>query len=161
MVNNKQTTFWIVLGIGLLTVVSNARSVYLGAASQAWPSVRGTVLSAAVLQRDDPESTDYIPEIRYRYRINAVAHTGSRINFGKSIMATKKNSEKIIQTYPPGSTVAVYYDPVRPHESTLEPGCPMGGLVRMGIGFLLIVFAIGIQKAGPLATDEKGRGQSE
>ena len=60
------------------------------------------------------------PIVEYDYRVNGVQYHGSRIAFAFGNVYSRDEAEELVQRFAAGSQAAVYYDPDRPHESTLE-----------------------------------------
>jgi hypothetical protein len=94
-----------------------------------WPSVLGTVESASlnkqhrahIAQSNHTEYRDVsIPRIKYTYAVNGTVYENSRIGFGRYIRITDGLGRKLMERFPHGASVAVYYDPADPNESVLE-----------------------------------------
>jgi len=109
-----------------------------------WPHVEGVVEETWVrIERDatrdpgDPQQAFYYPCVRYRYQVNGQTYTGERIHAGATEgWPTRGAAEEVLQPYPQGTTVRVYYDPRNPAEALLEPG-------NAGSVWVLLVFGFG------------------
>lgn len=99
---------------------------------RSWNQVEGTVLSVRIT--GDRAS---LPEVVYRFVANHTVHVDSTDletpAFGGK---TKKydTAKKIISSYPPGSSVTVYYNPSDPLQSVLSSGVPWHVYARLALG---------------------------
>ena len=107
------------IGVGALYVMA------LGSAR--WAQVEGRMLSAEYVSGADSSSSSQRPywvhlKVRYEYEVGGRAFTGNRVIFGESMWrgkwAPKREDRQV--PYTPDQTVTVYYDPARPHRSTLS-----------------------------------------
>ena len=80
-------------------------------------------------------------QVQYTFLVSGTAFTSSQIRYGSSHSESARN---IVQRYPTGKTVVVYYKPDKPSESVLETGLglsayifPMFGMVFIFAGSLL------------------------
>jgi len=97
-------------------------------ASVQWPSVEGVMLVSQPrsqhLNSAEPEGAqhDWVSEVRYRYSVNGVSHTGDRLRaFGRRHMS-REEAEQELALFPVGAKVKVYFDPAKPDSSVLIPG---------------------------------------
>jgi hypothetical protein len=139
--------FFIILGlifIGLM-MQGSIKSVD----SENWPSVQGAVLSSEIITRTEREPDShfddyyYTPKVSYNYTVNGNGHTSDRIAFIVSEEVVKNEVQKIIDNYPVGKTVTVYYNPDNPSEAVLEPGIKDSGSMICGTTGSLIFIIFG------------------
>lgn len=97
-------------------------------ASVQWPSVEGVMLLSQPrsqhLNSAEPEGAqhDWVSEVRYRYSVNGVSHTGDRLRaFGRRHMSREESMQELAP-FPVGAKVKVYFDPAKPDSSVLIPG---------------------------------------
>lgn len=114
----------------------------------AWRSVRGTVTGSAVVADGtfDDGSTAYRPRIRYKYVVAEQEYSGQRrslINVGVGFFL-RGAAQRIVDRYPVGSEVIVFYDPANPGEAILERPDPVAG------PGLLFALGAGLVAGGPL-----------
>lgn len=105
---------------------------------------------------------DYRAKISYEYWVDEVALTGSRIAYVKKVpirlkgdgpLGTKKSdarsiersiarvrAEGIVDRYPKGKSVSVYYKPDNPKVCVLEPGLGLRAFVAPVFGVFMIIF---------------------
>ncbi len=98
-----------------------------GHASRNWPTVDGKVIDSSVESSVEFGShgtihTSYRPLIKYEYAVSGVPCSGDNWAFYTLWSTDKEWAASIVQKYPAGSRVTVYYDPANPGESVLEPG---------------------------------------
>jgi len=60
-------------------------------------------------------------QIRYEYKVNNVLYKSDRVNYGYKGSSDESLAEKYVKKYPVGKSVIVYYDPLDPKKSVLEP----------------------------------------
>ena len=70
-------------------------------------------------------------DIRYAYTVNNIEFTGSQVNYDSKT----SRYEEMVQKYPLGSKVIVYYDSSKPKYSTLEK-------VVLGVGAYFQIIAV-------------------
>ncbi len=127
-----------------------------GWGSDNWSQIDGVILTSEVREYtvkksvhydDGRQSTtsepEYEPSMLYRYSVGDVEMQGYRIAIGNSGYSDRAQAQIIVDKYPQGEDIQVYYDPDNPESSLLEPGLPSfpwGGifssLLLIGIGFL-------------------------
>ncbi len=92
---------------------------------------------------DITRSPTYAPVVEYTYTVQGIAYRGKRIGFGTVISSTRTEAASIIERYPVGTVVNVYYDPHNPAEAVLEQkvGSQTGFLVLICICILLGICA--------------------
>jgi hypothetical protein len=90
-------------------------------ASQRWLSTTGKVLKSRV-EVDGGEYTSTRAFVLYEYEVRGQMYQSSQLRPGDRFLmshAERKNYD-IVEQYPAGATVTVYYDPANPDESALE-----------------------------------------
>jgi hypothetical protein len=116
-------------------------------ASKSWPSTLGVVeVSDVDVSRDD-DGTTYAADVVYVYRVGDHEYRGAEIQAGGSVRSSSRSSAlKVVNRYPVGTDVAVYYDPADPTEAVLQPGESAGGslawwmgLVFLGVGLSIVI----------------------
>lgn len=141
-----QTMPYLVISLlGLFVIVSALRRRRQAGVSESWPGVQGKVLEAKVekvdrTNFDGPDTTDFVPHVRYAYTVMGKEYTSDRISFGV-VTSNRTPAEQIVSRYPAGTAVMVYYSPKDPSQSVLERS---GGRlwVSLAIGIVMIVAGI-------------------
>jgi hypothetical protein len=84
----------------------------------AWRQTTGRILRADVM--DDGDG-GYYPQVAYEYMVDGKRYEAERLSLGLVItQGSRARIEQQIQAYPPGKTVAVYYNPRKPSQAALE-----------------------------------------
>lgn len=127
------------LGFGCLLLWAGGTNFYLGLASMSWPSAEGQVKVSRI---DRTISTSPGPVLVYSYQVGDRRYRSSRIQF-KSLEA-QSSSEAAVQAlldqYPVGSRVEVYFDPAKPSRAVLRRGPHFGpflGVLAIALVFIL------------------------
>ena len=142
----KATVVLIIMGIvgSGITVFWGIPMVMNALASKGWPSVDGVVaVSDFTTNRDsDDGNVTYGASISYDYTVNGAPHMGSNVHFGQYSTSDPSYGRGIVNRYPVGTRMPVYYDPNNPSTSVLEPGAGWSSFMVAGIGglFALIGF---------------------
>ncbi|MCE9545538.1 MAG: DUF3592 domain-containing protein, partial [Planctomycetia bacterium] len=88
-------------------------------ASQTWSHTEMAVLSTEVTAQSHRYGTTYIPNVRYRYRVNGADYVGTRIAFYE-LGGSEDHAQTTIRDYAVGTRHRVYYDPAHPADSVLR-----------------------------------------
>lgn len=88
-------------------------------------TTQGRVIESYIEEDDDH---DYTAIVRYEYRVDGKLYTGDNLkpSWGRSYTGTPGPQQKIVDRYPPGLTLPVYYNPRNPEKAWLEKGTPAG-----------------------------------
>ena len=132
--------------IGLVLLFIYFRNLAQVRASQNWSTTQGTVIQSWVRRSkstdsDGSTSSSYHPEIHYLYQILGKEYQGNKIAFGPRVGGNRSRAEKMVEKYPTGATVTIYYHPNKPTNAVLERSISKILLV-MGIIFALAGFFI-------------------
>ncbi len=124
-----------------------------------WPAVEGTVVSSEVQQesktsrsngttrrktgtRTARTKTSYRAEVLYDYVVNGETYSANKVLFGQVGKGSPASARKIVNRYPAGKKVTVYYNPDEPEIAVLEPGATGGTYVLFGVGCVFILFGV-------------------
>src|SRR5262245_9024358 len=95
-------------------------------AAQAWPSAPGVVLSSFVNTESsydstsNSETTSYHPHVTYEYDVNGQRYRSERLKASDGFYRAGMlpgNAQAVVDRYPPGAQITVYYNPANPQES--------------------------------------------
>jgi hypothetical protein len=117
-------------------------------ASMSWPYVPGRVNAASVRQvvtRGDAETrdvTNYVPFVQYEYQVGAQIYQGNRLAFEEKGFGSHKKAFQLVQAFPAGHPVWVFYDPAAPQNAVLERKAH-GNNLFLVVGAILVLAAIG------------------
>jgi len=126
------------VGIGLSIwggiVIRNA------SVSEGWPQTQGEIVSSYVDSSADSDGTTYSADIKFMYVVNDRWLTGDVVNFGEYGSSNMRHADEIVNRYPIGKIVSVYYNPEQPETAVLEPGLTWSSyfILFMGIIFLIV-----------------------
>ena len=133
---------------------------YLAQARQTldWPSVEGKVLSSSVLARQSSRrqvgetsgGVSFYPRVRFEYSVAGVSYQGDQVSVGEVGRAFRTSAEAVSGKYRPGQGVTVFYDPLQPGRSVLEPGVQGTTYFWLGIGVGLIGVGLLIAVVAPI-----------
>lgn len=142
---------------GGLFLYGGVRNLWIGNASKSWPTVPGKVVSSIVDSRQRHERsskhrssrdvTNYYAQVVYEYTVNGKTRSSNDIAFGGySLSKDPSQASGIVDKYPAGSQVVVYYSPAHPSMAVLEPGIrensyiiPIFGAFSFGMGIIAFV----------------------
>ncbi len=108
----------------LFAVVFGGFGIYkynIGKESESWPKVSGEVTSSTLSRTTSDGKTKYAPSVKYNFKVDGADYTGNEISLVTSY-SKKTKADAVLDKYPSGKKVDVYYDPVDPSRSILEPG---------------------------------------
>ncbi|MHC5538675.1 DUF3592 domain-containing protein [Singulisphaera rosea] len=115
-----------------------------------WPATTGKVIASRVESRKNkPSDASYgfsdtevtnEPFVEYEYTVGKRKLRCHRVTIGEKFDGTEL--EEVLERYPVGKVVTVFYNPAKPEVALLERTLPMG---RMTVGFLYVMgFFIGV-----------------
>ena len=115
--------------------------------SRSWPHIQGTITSSDITKetRRDSNSrhrTTYYPRVKYKYYVDVKYYSCNRIEFGGVSGGKRSKAKKVVDRYPSGKKVTVYYNPQDPAVAVLKAGFSWGALFAFLGG--LIFFGAGI-----------------
>ena len=90
---------------------------------ESWSSTTGTVtLSTIDVHKSGTRNSTPYPVVRYSYQVMGREYEANKIMPGAEIGGS--GAQKVIDHYPVGAQVMVYYDPQNPYEAVLEKKAP-------------------------------------
>jgi hypothetical protein len=95
--------------------------------ASSWPSTLGTVTDSRIQMRSDSDGgrTSY-PFVQYTYEAMGRSYQSQKVIPGMDVGGS--GAHKVVERYPIGAQVMVYYNPENPSEALLERGMP--GYIR-------------------------------
>ena len=98
------------------------RMLLKGYRSRLWPTTEGVVVLSE-LEVDMPgDDAAYSAKIRYEYLVHRRLHIGTQIRALNWSRPYAEQVQELLQKYPVGAVVTIWYDPKRSEISVLEPG---------------------------------------
>lgn len=145
---SKKVTLRILLAsaaVGVGVIIFGIVEWQRARSAENWPTVEGVVVSAEIERhrstRSDGSRSNrrYSPDITYRYQIYGDVYENDRVMFAQYSSNTERGIRPIVDRYPEGSRVTVYYHPRKPELSVLEPGTTTGNyfIPLFGVVWLL------------------------
>ncbi|USO00160.1 MAG: DUF3592 domain-containing protein [Phycisphaeraceae bacterium] len=113
--------------------------------AESYPTVEGQVTAARIDESSDGEGgTTYQPAITYTYRVAGTPFENDRVRYGQVGSSDRRDSKKVLDRFPVGATVDVYFNPDNPADSVLTPG--VQGVDLFSLLFLtpFILVAVGL-----------------
>jgi hypothetical protein len=140
---------WVLLFIGLVILLFALADVLRTRASADWPATAGTVvrstLEATAPQANGPSRrAAWRAAIRYHYTVEGASHSGQRVSFASPGPLERAAAEALLQRYPVGADVRVFYRPDAPAESVLEPGLSGFPWLSLSLAGLFCLAGIGM-----------------
>jgi hypothetical protein len=109
----------IAIVIGAIPYIVQFRQGLRADASKKWPTASGTI-TASALERLPANKWRYRAAVQYSYRAAGKNYQASRVFWGGN-EGRQKHMASVIETYPAGAKVRVFYDPNDPAEAVLDP----------------------------------------
>ncbi len=142
---------WIVCALGAFLVVLGYHQWRAGRETRSYTRTRGRVVGAEVeeIPRTSEEGgTRFLPVVRYAFEARGHTYASDRVSIGASTApdTDAEAARRMVERYPPGSDVDVWFDPRDPRRSVLVPGIPTSqivvalvtGIALLGIGMFVL-----------------------
>ena len=125
MLSARLTTVAPLIVIGVVTLALVIREIRKGMRrrdASDWISTPGVVLSSTVQVRRIAGQTRKIPAVVYQYAVGGHPYQGFRVHLGEKLGSVRfaGGAERLVQKYPTGAQVVVYFDPENPADAVLE-----------------------------------------
>ena len=112
----------VLAGLGVHLGRRARRAAAVRRAAAAWSQTAGTVLSTTIRVRRVGQSRSEIPLVIYSYQVDGRPYQAHRVRAGDETGQIKVigDASSMLDRYPVGSNVTVYYDPDDPANAALE-----------------------------------------
>ena len=137
--------------IGLVFFLLGGYQLLQGLTTKDWPAAPGKILSSQVqsgnrtsggpVRSRKGSSKRYSVDVRYRYEVDGQEFEGDRLRFGNVSYKSRSKAQKVMNRYPRGKEVEVFYDPENPQSSVLIKGI---GLSWLAVGLGGVAFILGL-----------------
>lgn len=131
----------LVLALSAVFLVIGGRHVVKANASAGWPAVDGRIVSSGMAESKQDEGVFFWVHVAYQYSVGQRVYSGTRVNFAPDTIKKPRKAREIMDRYPSGKTVKVFYNPANPVEAVLEPGEVRTTWDRVALG--IVLFALG------------------
>lgn len=145
---DKRGLGWIIgLVVALLALAGwMGWEVYPGLAGNFWPTTEGTVRSLKMFYKaksiDDVNTPkNFSVELQYEYKVNGTTYTGTAYNTTNNNL-TPAEAEDVKQKLQPGAKCTVYYSPLFPVNSVINPAMTVSAWGKLVIGVLALLGAV-------------------
>jgi len=127
-----------------MIIYFGVRDVMRARESVNWPTTQGIIQSSTVrIWLNFRNGKHYDAKISYDFSLHGTNFIGSWVSYGGGNSSQNfPEIQQIINRYPEGKAVTIYYAPQNPNECLLEPGFRDGLLGLPGLGAFL--FFVGI-----------------
>lgn len=148
------------VGMGIYYIIDGTVVAYRSDVSADWPSVQGKIITSEVVSwldtsRRSGSKITHEAKVSYRYFVKGRGYSSNRVSFDQlGPTAGKEYPREIVDRYPEGKGVKVYYDPADPGVSVLEVGDTRGGFLWIKLGAFF--FLLGLVIPGYWIAKERG-----
>jgi hypothetical protein len=129
---------WILILAGALLTCYGGIILFQANQSKSWLAAQGVITDSSV---ESHGKSSYGAKVVYDYTVNEKSFSGRRVAFG-SYNISRSGAQNIVNRYPKGKTVSVYYDPNNPQACVLEAGVKGQAWVWPGIGLIVVLAGI-------------------
>lgn len=134
--------------IGIVFILMGSYSFVRDWKTMRWAEAEGVVMKSSVLHLG---VRIYVASVEYEYFVNDRKMLGKVVESGPDIPTYSSATipRRVINRYPAGKKVIVYFDPLDPSQAVLEPGLSKGSwlIFVLGIGFVGIG-GVGLREVG-------------
>jgi len=128
---------WVACAIGLPTIEAAKASVN-------WPKVEGTITESDMKTRQEMKNNEqrdmYEALIEFAYKVGEKEYKSRNVEFGGGGESSSRSSIKeVVDRYPMGKKVDVFYNPEKPDEAVLVPGVSLTSYTPVGAGVLIAI----------------------
>jgi hypothetical protein len=124
---------------GAVAVGAGCWNLFRGLRCKNWPTAEGVVDRAEMKSHSGNKGgVTYSADITYHYNVAGGYHTGTRLAFG-AMSSSSSYAQGILDRYPVGAKVPVYYSPDDPELAVLETGIHGGVWIEFGVGTVFIL----------------------
>jgi hypothetical protein len=131
----------ILISLGIVFLFYGSTNLVRDYNSLHWPSTSGIIRSAKTSHAFWAYHGFSYADILYDYRVASVSYSGIRVSFGGFWQHNHNENEVrlVLNRYPQGKEVAVFYDPNDPNNAVLEPQITdrTWTPLALGVAFLL------------------------
>ena len=141
----------IFIGIGIVIALFSYSAYKTSVESNSWPTIDGVIITSQIEQQTSTSgegankktTVKSVPKIAYQYQVGGQLYKNTKISF----LSSSGNASRIVDQYPEGKTVRVYYNPDKPKQAVLVPGGPGLNVVPyfFAVVFILMGLAIATQ----------------
>jgi hypothetical protein len=107
---------------------------------QSWEEAPGKVTAAKMrVSRGAEGGESYEPRVSYQYKVGGRSLHGHRVRLASPAPGDRPTAQRVLDAYPEGKAVTVFYDPAKPESAVLEVGTAGNArLLYLGIACLAL-----------------------
>lgn len=140
--------------VGVFIVFFGIYYNYIVSKTSDWPAVEGVIEKSYVDKYYSDGKSRYRAKVSYVFKVSQSEYKGSRVSYGNIV--NKKYANKVVEKYPQGEIVKVYYSPTDPSDSVLEPGANIVVMAYPVLGVIFVCFSLLLLRFGPIVFDRLG-----
>ena len=132
--------------VGTAMVFFSVRDVIRAKASANWPAVHGEIITSSVERHYSTGGAGgrrtvitYAANVLYAFSVDGKSCMGNRVSYKDYSSESLSDAYRVVNRYPKGRSVKVYYMPNNPKVCVLEPGIQQGAYFTPGLGLLSFV----------------------
>ncbi len=130
----------VAIAIGVIVYVFQFRQGLRADASKKWPTASGTV-TASALEKLPDKRWRYRAALQYSYRVRGKDYQSNRVFWGGN-EGWRRHMTSVVETYPAGCKVRVFYDPKDHAEAVIDPVQNTGS--RPAVLYALAMVTLGL-----------------
>lgn len=133
----------IIASLGMLAYFTRRLMRHLK--SYKWETATATIVSSRVNKIDEyfDSGAGYEPKISYKYTVGVKEYISERVHPTEGWMSSVSFfAERMVNKYPEGKAVRIFYDPARPDQSFLERAMLFPSLAFIFMGVLALFVSI-------------------
>jgi len=113
----------IALGVGILLTSISLYFLKMAGNSLHWENTKGEITRSEIKITRGKNGKTYQPVINYKYQVYGTEFISKRVYYGSNVSTSSQTrAQKLIDNYPVGQKVTVYYDPMKNTRAVIEPG---------------------------------------
>ncbi|MBN1894440.1 DUF3592 domain-containing protein [bacterium] len=126
------------MAAGIALSVSGLRRLAAAMASRTWPAASGSVSRSGLRTTGaSGRRQRFEAEVQAVYEVDGIVYACRRVSLASGRKRGADDAQAVLDKYPAGSTVPVYYNPSNLRESLLEPGFSRRDWILPALGALL------------------------
>ena len=139
----------IALGVGILLTSISLYFLKMARNSAYWDNTTGEITRSDITTTTSKNGTQYKANINFKYQVYGTEHTSKRVYYGSNVSTSSKSrAQKLIDKYPLGQKVNVYYDPMKNSRAVIEPGARWELKLFVTLAALFIIIPLIFVKVG-------------
>ena len=134
---------------GVLFIARGVMTIRNARISANWPQATGEVIASSIRTETNEDGTVYHADVVYKFVADDQWWEANSVFFGATGESNRPRAAQVVERYPVGERVTVFYNPADPETAVLEPGLTFSSYVSLIIGVLIlgIITFVGFQKA--------------